>query len=298
MDVVPLEGSSHTFTKISEKSGGSSTKKTKKRVWKEDEDEYDEEGGFKKIITKTKVTIIKKGRKKTNKGHYVEMDENGDEVYEGAESQAGVFVMYESKAMDIRYRIPKPAVCMTWNGNKVKTFDGLTYTSNLYCAHTLVQDAVDGSFSVVLRSCPYYADQNEGSCKNPALVLILQSARYSFEVIGKCLQFEFVLKFFILMDFNFADDLVQLKMDGRPLPIPIQKPGIQVSMLGHKLKVAMDSVGLIVLWDTDRVVTVEATAQLWNRTAGLCGTLDQDVMNEFRSRDGTNLKVHFVFIIR
>lgn len=82
-----------------------------------------------------------------------------------------------------------------------------------------------------------------------------------------------------------------MQMDNRPLPIPIQKPGFRVSMLGHKLKVAMDAVGLVILWDTDRMVTVEATAQLWNRTAGLCGTLDQDVTNEFRSKDGSHLKV-------
>lgn len=81
-------------------------------------------------------------------------------------------------------------------------------------------------------------------------------------------------------------------MDGRPLPIPVQRPGIRISMLGHKLKVAMDTVGLVVVWDTDRMVTVEATAQLWNRTSGLCGTLDQDVTNEFRSKDGTPLKVN------
>lgn len=60
----------------------------------------------------------------------------------------------------------------------------------------------------------------------------------------------------------------------------------------------MDAVGLVVLWDSDRLVTVEATSQLWNRTAGLCGTLDQDVANEFRSKDGTHLKVHFTEIVQ
>lgn len=190
-----MGGSSQTFSKNSErtfKNSSSSTKKIKKLVYKEDDEDYEEGGGFKKIITKTKVTtIIKNGRKK-HKGRYVEVDEeNGDENYEGGESESGVFVMYESNAMDIRYRIPKPAVCMTWNGNKVKTFDGLTYTSNLYCAHTLVQDAVDGSFSVVLRSCPYYSEQNYGLCKSPALVLFLQNARYTFEVLGNWLQFQY-----------------------------------------------------------------------------------------------------------
>lgn len=182
-----MGGSSHTFTKLSGKtiqSGSSSTKKTKKRIYQSDDGDEEEDEGFKKIITKTKVTIIKKGRKKSNKGHYIEVDESGEEEYQEAESEAGVFAMYENNAMDIRYRVPKPAVCMTWNGNKVKTFDGLTYTSNLYCAHTLIQDAVDGTFSVVLRSCPYSSGQTDGFCKAPGLVIFLQSVRYTFEIIG------------------------------------------------------------------------------------------------------------------
>lgn len=63
-------------------------------------------------------------------------------------------------------------------------------------------------------------------------------------------------------------------------------------MMGYKLKVVMDAIGLVVLWDTHRMVTVEATAALWNRTTGLCGTLDQDVENDFRSKDGSVLKVN------
>lgn len=187
MYVVPTGGSSHTVTKLTEKtrsSGSSTKKKNKKLIYQSDGEDDEEEGGFKKIITKTKVTIIKKGHKK-NKGRYVEVDEEDDEEYQGSENEFGVFAMYESNAMDIRYRIPKPAVCLSWNGNKVKTFDGLTYTSNLYCAHTLIQDAIDGTFSVVLRSCPYNSEQNNNVCKSPALVLFLQSVRYTFEIFGK-----------------------------------------------------------------------------------------------------------------
>lgn len=39
----------------------------------------------------------------------------------------GVYEMYLSQHLDVIYRIPKPAVCMAWNGNKVKTFDGVIY---------------------------------------------------------------------------------------------------------------------------------------------------------------------------
>lgn len=66
---------------------------------------------------------------------------------------------------------------------------------------------------------------------------------------------------------------------------------MRVTMVGHKLKITLEAVGISVLWDAQRMVSIEATAGLWNRTAGLCGTLDQDMANEFKSKDGTNLKV-------
>jgi hypothetical protein len=35
--------------------------------------------------------------------------------------------MYSVDGIDVGFIDPKDSVCMTWNGNKVKTFDGLTY---------------------------------------------------------------------------------------------------------------------------------------------------------------------------
>lgn len=35
------------------------------------------------------------------------------------------------------------------------------------------------------------------------------------------------------------------------------------------------------------MVSIEATAGIFNRTAGLCGTMDQNGENDFMSKDGT-----------
>lgn len=67
-------------------------------------------------------------------------------------------------------------------------------------------------------------------------------------------------------------------------------------MVGHKLRISLDAVGVAVIWDAQRMITIEATAGLWNRTAGLCGTLDQDITNEFKSKDGTVLRMASTFV--
>lgn len=190
MAVIPTGGSSRTFYAPGEaiKSSSMFQKKTKKRIYyddaEEDEDD-DQDGGYEKIITKTKVKIISKGKKKNKvrKGGYYEVDDDeGD--YEQMQREAGVYSMYESNSLDIRHRIPKPAVCMTWSGNKVKTFDGLTYTANLYCSHVLIQDATEGAFSLILRACPYGSHGENGECPTQGLVIFLQSVRYTFEMAG------------------------------------------------------------------------------------------------------------------
>lgn len=69
-----------------------------------------------------------------------------------------------------------------------------------------------------------------------------------------------------------------------------------MTMVGHKLRISLEAVGVAVLWDAQRMISIEATAGLWNRTAGLCGTLDQDISNEFKSKDGTLLKMASTFV--
>jgi len=67
-------------------------------------------------------------------------------------------------------------------------------------------------------------------------------------------------------------------------------------MVGHNVKIDLEAVQLSILWDKQQFITVEASAGLWNRTAGLCGTLDQDINNDFRSKLGVIFKAPATFI--
>lgn len=77
----------------------------------------------------------------------------------------------------------------------------------------------------------------------------------------------------------------------KEIPIPVQLLGIRVKMVGHNLKINLELVGVTMTWDLGQMITIESTAGLWNRTAGLCGTLDQDPRNDFASKDGSLHKV-------
>lgn len=180
MEIIPLGGTSKTLYKSMDQTIKTGTIKKKNKVYYKTDD-ADDEGSWEKVITKTKIKIKKGKKRKGNKTSYydTEEDEDGEEI-----QMPGVYSMYLSNAVDIIYRTPKPAVCMTWNGNKIKTFDGLMYTSNLYCSHTLVQDYLDGSFSIILRACPYGQEHIECTY---ALEIFLQSLRYTFDIFGETL---------------------------------------------------------------------------------------------------------------
>lgn len=79
------------------------------------------------------------------------------------------------------------------------------------------------------------------------------------------------------------------------MAIPVQIRGMRVTKVGLSYKINLESIGLTINWDAERLVHIEATAALFNRTAGLCGTLDQDPTNDFASKDGTVHKVNFSF---
>lgn len=88
--------------------------------------------------------------------------------------------------------------------------------------------------------------------------------------------------------------------DKTPMPIPtVGVMGLRVSKSGLNYKINMELVGLTLYWDGDRVLTAEATAGLFNRTSGLCGTLDQTIGNDLMSKDGKLHKVismEFLFV--
>lgn len=79
------------------------------------------------------------------------------------------------------------------------------------------------------------------------------------------------------------------------MTIPVQIMGLRVTKLGLAYKISLELIGVTLNWDSEKLVHIEATAALFNRTAGLCGTLDQDPANDFASKDGTVHKVLLLF---
>jgi von Willebrand factor type D domain len=137
-----------------------------------------------------------------------------------------VHQLYLNQDLEIKYRTPKPSICITWNGNKIKTFDGVTYSHELICSHVLVQDHIDGTFTVVLRSCPYDSVQ---PCPH-ALEIFLQNEQYTFESV----------------------DGGQVKMftTKKELPIPVQMVGLKVTRSGFDVRIELEAIPLTITWDS------------------------------------------------
>lgn len=123
------------------------------------------------------------------------------------------------------YRTPKPAVCLTWNGNKIKTFDGVTFSHELICSHTLVQDIVDGTFSIILRACPFESPQ---PCPH-ALEVFMQNEQFTFESVG---------------------GQVKMFTTKREIPIPVQMTGLKVTRSGTDVRIVLEQIPITITWDS------------------------------------------------
>lgn len=202
IELIEDGGTSQTFYKsfnqtFSSGSSGQRIKKIKKKIkQKEYEiDDSNDEDGYEKVITKTEIKIVKK-KKTGGKGRY-QVAEGDEYEYEEIEEESGgggaaayqifsgAYSLYLSGDVNIKHRTPKSATCMSWNGNKFKTFDGLLYNQPIYCAHTLVQDMIDGTFSVVLKACSI--DAALGANCPFGLDVYLQNIKYSFDIKSRFL---------------------------------------------------------------------------------------------------------------
>lgn len=235
MQIIPLGSSANSiFNQLnSSYSGTKSQRKGGKMYYgsgsygigqEEDEDDESDETWQEKTITKIKIKTKTKKKNHHQKTGYYETDDDDTNQDYSQMQLGGVYSMYLTKDVDVAFKTPKSSVCMTWNGNKIKTFDGLIYASPLYCAHTLIQDMIDGTFSVVLRSCPFDAVQ---PCPH-SLVIFLQNLKYTFEE---------------------KDGKIKLFTPKKELPIPAQLSGLRVTMVGHKIKIGLEAVGATIYWD-------------------------------------------------
>lgn len=165
----------------------------------------------------------------------------------------------------------KHSVCMSWNGRKIKTFDGITYNSTLYCSHTLAQDSKDGSFDVILKTCPIGAHQ---PCPY-VLTVLLENSIYTFE--------------------NFHGTLKALS--GRmELPIPTNINGVDIKLLGVNVQIFLEIIDLEILWDGNQLVALKASPSLYKRTQGLCGPFDGNMRNDIKSKTGRDMIVGTSFL--
>lgn len=185
--MTPLVESSQSVYQNSSSQASASARSAKRKLKKVyyssggDDDEDDDES-YERVITKTKIEIKRRKKPKKQKTGYYEIEEDiEDESFSDAEQINGIYSMYLMGGTSVTMRTPKSASCMAWNGNKVKTFDGLIYSAQLHCSHTLVQDIKDGTFSIILRSCR----PGDGSCTAPAIEIIVDATRFTFEVNGK-----------------------------------------------------------------------------------------------------------------
>lgn len=96
---------------------------------------------------------------------------------------------------------------------------------------------------------------------------------------------------FVFYLYCLADGSMVLFKDEKELTIPMQIMGLRITKVGLNYKINLELIGLTINWDAQRLVNIEATAALFNRTAGLCGTNDQDPTNDFSSKDRSLHKV-------
>lgn len=245
MEIIHGKEQSRSFSTVNRTTimGGSSSSGSRRRVKKirkrkkkihsveGEEEEEEEDGGesYEKIITKTKI-VVHKGKKKVKKPkkahtsedeyeyeEYEDEEEGDNDAYDGM-SAIGVQSLYISSGLVVKHRVPKPATCTTWNGNKVKTFDGLIYSHNLFCSHTLLQDRIDGSFSVVLRAC-------SSSYKEPcshAIDIMISNVKYKLENSSK-LHGLFISIEFLMFTANFLlKQMVQYRYSKTTSPWPFR----------------------------------------------------------------------------
>lgn len=89
----------------------------------------------------------------------------------------------------------------------------------------MVQDTFDGTFSIVLRACPYDSLQ---SCPH-ALEIFLQSEQYTFEN---------------------ANGRVKMFTTKKEIPIPVQMTGLRVAVSGLDVRIMLDQIPITVTWDS------------------------------------------------
>lgn len=161
---------------------------------------------------------------------------------------------------------PRSKTCYSWGGAHYKTFDDKIYSFDSDCSHTLLRDTQDGVCTIVASNGP--------GCK-------IGSDRHCSKIVKL---FVHDKKYILTSD----DTGMPIFSNGkRSLPIPIYLPGLRVDKSAHFILISLDSLGVKLKWDGALLLQIEASESMWNKTAGLCGTMNDDPNDEFLTKIGS-----------
>lgn len=165
---------------------------------------------------------------------------------------------------------PRPKTCFTWGGAHYKTFDDRIYSFDSDCPHTLLRETRDDVCTIVALNSP--------GCRTGS------SSR-------RCTK---IVKLFVHnKEFTLTSDETGMPafLNGkRSLPIPVYLPGLRVDKSAHFTLVSLDSLGVKLKWDGALLLQIEASESMWNKTTGLCGTMNDDRNDEFITKSGSYAK--------
>lgn len=165
-------------------------------------------------------------------------------------------------------RPARPKTCFTWGGTHYKTFDDKIYSFDSDCPHMLLRETQDDLCTILTLNAP--------DCRVTG---------------GRCSR---IVKLFVHdKEYTLANDEtgVPTFFNGkRLLPIPVYLPGLRVDKSAHFILVFLDSLGVKLKWDGSLLLQVEVSESMWNKTAGLCGTMNDDPNDDFLTKSGTYTK--------
>ncbi|KAG7205161.1 hypothetical protein KM043_018256 [Ampulex compressa] len=172
----------------------------------------------------------------------------------------------EDNVLLVEQEYPKPKTCFTWGGKHYKTFDDRIFSVDSNCSHILLQEMWDSILTITVQN-------------SPGCAMINCSKIIKLFVQGK----EYTLK-------RNELNMVEFSTSKKSLAIPLQLPGLHVKSSAHFTVISLDSLGVKLKWDGSLLLQIEALENMWNRTAGLCGSMNGDMTDDFRSKTGDYAK--------
>ncbi|XP_026826604.1 hemocytin isoform X2 [Ooceraea biroi] len=163
---------------------------------------------------------------------------------------------------------PKPKTCFVWGNTHYKTFDDRVYSFDSDCAHTLLRETQDSVCTIVALNSPGCRTGLSRCFK--IVKLYVQDKEYTLTI-------------------NEMTDMPMFSSRKRLLPIPVYLPGLRVDKSAHFILVSLDSLGVKLKWD-GRMLQIEVSESMWNKTAGLCGTMNDDRNDEFLMKSGNHAR--------